>query len=901
MKRLKSTTRQRGIALMMTLGVLALLLIMALAFAYTTRTERLAASVNTDLIRARLLAESGVERAIAFLREQYPGNPAPGAGFFVPTTALSSPPWVFDSTVSPPAPPGRGGRYLGSVSSVTCGVDTEVVANSIEYALGSTIGVGSTSYQFTPSSTLHTAVGWIPIKVTHAAGVESCVGLVGYLVIDETGKIDPTQAVGSIHGTASEATSNPDTRLGLDLREIAMADACAEDGTWTPPFSYGTLVGDLFNTAMPSPGRWQSIYHIMNAFSGLGANQAWLNRFTWSLRPFSIDEPEAYAATPGGTLLHRCDINDIDNTNPSNDNDWDTVDVENAGTLFPTGSAPADQPYPAGQPVGATGVGLPWIDQIVPAAPDPAFHKQVLANVIDFLDADVSAGATPTDTENDYVAATNLATYVGLEDVPYANEIFVRAAYVEPWPSVPLPPMISFEVRIDIDADVELINIYDTPRTVGRVDLDLEVDCVLRVGALSETQTVHIPYRWDGVAVGAHSYELANTTWGAAPVRIAPLFSLAMAPGVGRVFITVKSAKVTLNKDGTAPGPSTLWDFAQMGASPQGSFDVGLPPKEASVDVNDPRCNTDAAQWTWNGFVPSSGATHAGGAITAGSPSLNTHCRTTALTAPFDADDPDPIDWSTAFIRNGPVVSFWELGAIHRAEPWRTLNLHSSTQAAADVGQYAYGDWPLLNQIKLTAATSAGRGLLNVWDIQPRVWKPLLQGLRLGSTYADPCGSGTEVTDNTALADATVYMAAAGAAPLWSSAGGAVHGRAAAVLYSRLTGIDAAGANDNTLDTLLGPRDTDGLQEEVIGKVVGLLNDRISYYTILVCAKAVQDIGPMPAGLTIAKCPRDWIEYETGPPAKYCRPMAEQKVMALVWRNVATGQFRIVSFEYLED
>jgi hypothetical protein len=34
---------------------------------------------------------------------------------------------------------------------------------------------------------------------------------------------------------------------------------------------------------------------------------------------------------------------------------------------------------------------------------------------------------------------------------------------------------------------------------------------------------------------------------------------------------------------------------------------------------------------------------------------------------------------------------------------------------------------------------------------------------------------------------------------------------------------------------------------------------------------------------------------------RYCRPMAEQKVMALVWRDVATSQFRIVSFEYLED
>ena len=33
---------------------------------------------------------------------------------------------------------------------------------------------------------------------------------------------------------------------------------------------------------------------------------------------------------------------------------------------------------------------------------------------------------------------------------------------------------------------------------------------------------------------------------------------------------------------------------------------------------------------------------------------------------------------STAFIRNAPMQSFWEFGAIHRAEPWQTINLHGA-------------------------------------------------------------------------------------------------------------------------------------------------------------------------------------------------------------------------------
>ena len=59
---------QRGIALLLTLGVLSLLLVLAMSFAYSTRTERQAAGNNADLIKARLLAESGLERVIATIR-----------------------------------------------------------------------------------------------------------------------------------------------------------------------------------------------------------------------------------------------------------------------------------------------------------------------------------------------------------------------------------------------------------------------------------------------------------------------------------------------------------------------------------------------------------------------------------------------------------------------------------------------------------------------------------------------------------------------------------------------------------------------------------------------------------------------------------------------------------------
>src|SRR5450759_4017408 len=66
-----SPKHERGVALLMTLGVLALLLILAMSFAYNARTERMASAVNADMIRARLLCESGLERALAYLGKTF--------------------------------------------------------------------------------------------------------------------------------------------------------------------------------------------------------------------------------------------------------------------------------------------------------------------------------------------------------------------------------------------------------------------------------------------------------------------------------------------------------------------------------------------------------------------------------------------------------------------------------------------------------------------------------------------------------------------------------------------------------------------------------------------------------------------------------------------------------------
>ncbi len=65
-----SSARPRGVALILSLGVLALLSVLGCAFALTSRTERSVSRVWVDLVRARLLAQAGVENAIASLSLQ---------------------------------------------------------------------------------------------------------------------------------------------------------------------------------------------------------------------------------------------------------------------------------------------------------------------------------------------------------------------------------------------------------------------------------------------------------------------------------------------------------------------------------------------------------------------------------------------------------------------------------------------------------------------------------------------------------------------------------------------------------------------------------------------------------------------------------------------------------------
>ena len=69
MKKAKRTkSNERGSALLMTLGILSLVLLLGMAFAFTARSGRQLARINADNIQSRLVAESGLNATLANMR-----------------------------------------------------------------------------------------------------------------------------------------------------------------------------------------------------------------------------------------------------------------------------------------------------------------------------------------------------------------------------------------------------------------------------------------------------------------------------------------------------------------------------------------------------------------------------------------------------------------------------------------------------------------------------------------------------------------------------------------------------------------------------------------------------------------------------------------------------------------
>ncbi len=823
---------ERGIALILVLGVLSMLLVLALAFAFTARTDRAAAGINTDLTKARLLAKSGLERAIAYLSFTYPSSDltiTPASNDIYPATKAAAGGGIFQTSAV--------AGWVGHRFFVSQNATPDFIG--IERAVGLNLG-----FDYTPAVNPGGA-SWQHIMADEDGDGSSdeIIGRIAFVVIDESGKIDPSAVVnwrepyidldasGDHSGTepfydwvapAGGHNNGPiaegdEQRWGYHPSEINIEDA------YPSGITAAAVTPNEFRTAIPTvvgtDPIWFSWRQMLNTMTTLDAAEA--VSLSKVLFPHSQDT-ETYWTAAVTPAQARFDLSQ----------DWSAATI------------------------ASVQAGIPFLTTIVPAPP-AAVRNQVTANLIDYCDAD----SWPTHDCNypgvPLSAAT--ATYVGLEMVPYINEIVFDAQQ-----SLVTAPD---DRQLDVNITVELINIYNANVVGGTLTVYVDYLPDLRDGTADATFIF---------AVGAMG-----------PLTYATLSDSRQYnwTGLNQTF-GIASIKAVLQD-----GDGRILDFASITNTDQTTHDlIDGTTAFGSAQVFDPRNNTSgtgaASNWRWVGFAAVANTTSPG-RNSNGTWESNPSDPSAGLPADYEFDPEVTVDpgaapgISTAYIRNAPMKSLWELGAIYRGEPWRTINL----KKYGIVGDYASGDAIILDQVKLGPETEM-YGKVNINSPVPETWKALLSNVFVGAVSYDQPETGSDASD-AFLTPAQIGNAGSGLIKAILDNNGTQNSSNAKISRAALLGA-AVGLSNGTI---VPQQDTDRAQEEIIGKMANLLTARQNYFRIIVTAQAVKDIGT-------ASSVEGAINYAG---ANYCTILAEQKIMAIVYRDAYTNDYKVLRYEYLED
>lgn len=899
---------EKGIALLFTLGILSVLLVLALAFATTSITERKAAANNAELTSARLLAESGVQRAIAALR-YYDSN--------WPTAA-------YDKIVSRE-------KDDGFTSEVAYPLNRE----TFDYLWRLETISDGVSYFTWPSTTYRKEddVNWVYIHDTSDANLK-ILGRIAYCVVASGGKLDPSMCVshqndspgttdlngmtlnaaGGIsypRGTADDESIIVEERNGKYVSEINVKNidnnVSGYLGAATIKNMSTTTIGGLGGGLLPDRTRWADFDSFANAFTApaLSPNQKSKYNDWFIVSPSSQDDERFWIDSDGDGLQ---DAGEWFNRFNLARTDWTSLPVTVAGL---TGASVA---YTSG--VFSEGTSIPWIanfgkkasdgtdDNTVSSASNPSLvpyygsyanvadrRKQIAANLVDYCDSDSS----PT---TDYVeaAGTPTCTYMGNERTPYINElvvgIHVTGTQTDPGASG------NYTLNLDVKSSVggELINMYGDTFDAAKLTVAYSITGTLahsKVPAAFAGNECNQTYtltsgKFSSINVGATPYKYDATEYPLYSYTSPSAYSDLSTVSFKSVVVTITSAKLEY------PVGSGIWvDFAKLNKTfgpidvlpdnATGSFEVRA--YFGGIQTNDPRQNINTTDWSDGvAVIGNAGLTYGARASdnvsepgAKGTPNATNYVAAFPhVTMATPGKDPesgnDPAyDFggskpkvSTAYIRDAPMESPWEIGFIHRGAAWETINLkkynndddNDGTEGetnefgvSANIGGRAYdkGDANILDQIKMTHDTNQGYGKVNIRAISVDSLRALIAYIKTGSIFpvasyktAMPGANGTLLDYNTA--SLTTGKALANIA-------NAISGSDKRPFLTRAQVANVSKLTDGTELSQV----SDAQKEEIIGKFINLTKATIAdEFTIIAIAQTIKDVGTV-AGITINK------------------------------------------------
>lgn len=862
---------RRGSALILTMIMLILIVVLFSSFMIMAIYNHKNAKEGEALIQARLHCQTGLQifyRDLSIqlsqptLENLFPSSKSSQSNFFTP----SSGDWA-------------DGFYWASVDT-----DTQGITDAIHTPLA--------GIDFLPSTALDGSIGWTHILDPGGSG--AIVARLCYLVVDESGKVDPSAVVDTLYVEGTEQFTGTSPK---DISLLPLFSSTSFAQKFQPK---GTGLGTMPDTAF-----WFSYFHMLKTHPDAlsGTNYKAVTR--GKVFPFSgdIEAFNVYRDLGGNTMpltKHRLDITAVD---------WDGMNnqlamcvIDSDAPLYWAGSSARAVPSDAND---KPTFGIPYLHY----ATEADIKERVLANLMDYCDTD----SFPT-TDYDITNTPNIApNYVGLEKVPYINEIGFTAEIQ--W--------ISGQYHLVITTYPELINCYNEDYTDDcKLLIKAEVSADDSVGldasnplnlefAITDTILKRDYYAFS-YGTGIHAETTKN-------VRQIPLTGSAdwtdFAAGGGR---SLKGIKITLNYARLVNAAGTrLLDYSfDEDHSPTYTLDTQSGEINAvSVEVNDPRYNLKPSEWTWSptwvmGNVGTLGASNSALVCSPVGVDYDAEAYAVSSSTATPPNTPYPVALdvttkpylgvSTMFIRNKPMETLWELGCIHRGEAWRTLNLTVFNSAATEtsgMADYASGDANILDEVKLGDQVKT-LGRINVNTSYKEVVQALLANVTIGGTYEDSAVSGKTITQTVAG-----QIAQAGSAPVsgeWLFHNGSTGGKSSVTdvgedpiasrgqlcLITKL--IDGTAYTPSSSSDDLR-QDTDMWKEEIIGKIAALTTTRSNFFTVIVVAQSIKD---MPDGFQGGSLGT----FDLG----VDKIKAEQKTMSILHRDGFDNRFTVLRLEYLE-
>ncbi len=954
----RSPSSERGIALVFTLGILGLLIIVGLAFSSGAITERKAAYNNDARSLARILAQSGLNRAVAA--------------------------FMYYSSVS------------DSYDTLYSHDETSDNKNTYDYLFKMSTSLDGFKFEFPNTDT---GIQWQYVMNGLTGSTDStCPKIIGrfaYVVIPGGGRLEPSDIVDTY--CVEDATTRE--RPGVDVSEIYAKGLAPSDADLTS-YIHGLSDNATFGAGCYKTGRWPGMSNIFSllGISALSANdrarveEKWNS---WFSIASSADSECYWEDTNGNDKLDDSAANHelfkrFNLARPQTD--WDALTVADVLAAPVWGGS-------SGAP------GIKWLRNFginEGGSNDNSYcgtfadvtkrRCQIAANLLDYcksfaqpVTCGTASGATPAALSLGAVAPSSWETtapdFTGNKRTFYLNEFGVQVKFTPVVAKIfdDPPTNSTWHYNCSLDMKVltgaELINIYGgTCNTSSNVELrlkngatitcDINLSVALSSGSTPAGLTVAPPspvissgtnpvY---GGSMGTGSYfpvaaNFWNTSWFTASTGTLQTISDTADP-----VWSIKNLKVTvpgliLQYSG---GANNRYDYAKVTDASgtvviDGSANVALAP---GVDVSayvayqaiDPRQNLNSGDW--GASIANLGAAAYNGTpgVTNGSASPATHTKPSGYTDygsdPETAGDPSGL--STAFIREGSIQSPWELGCIHRGFAWETLNLKEfntfpaysmkyGLSANAGGARYAQssinstthdgGDANILDHVKMTDQDQI-YGKVNLKTASNDVLKSLFYYLYSGSGYATPGQqTGEQVEDTRADNFAAAIRAYMSGNPIKSRA---MIANAERIATTRRYDNTGSSDSDSKLTT---KRLTDAAKEEIIGKMVNLTKiGSADYFSILVIAQSIKDAGTY-AGIPLTKdldgngsiANATLNNVDPGALAGTARSgvlesltcklgfydfgfdeiISEQKIYAVFQKN-ASGHWRITRFEFVD-